>query len=174
MLAVEHVFLIDDSIERLDARGTFRDHADSARRGDGRDGGVSHLEFSFAVVNGPLEIGEHAPFLGQKGANFPGLFLHEFHDLFGHDCRRVRIIRDAELDEHIGEPHDAKPHFPVVPGHFGDFRQRVIVHFDDIVEEPDRRADGIAELKVIYFRFAVLGSDHVGKVYRSEVAGLIG
>ena len=71
-------------------------------------------------------------------------------------------------------PMTPSPTFLLFLGHCGDFGQRVIVHFDDIVKEPDRRADRIAELKVIYFGFAVLGGDHMRKVDRSEVARLVG
>ena len=77
VLAVEHVFLVDDREERLDARGAFRDHADGAGGRDGGDGRVADLEFSFAVVNGTFEIRKHAPFLGQKRAYLSGLFLDE-------------------------------------------------------------------------------------------------
>ena len=55
-----------------------------------------------------------------------------------------------------------------------DFRERVIVHIDDVVQEADRQVDRRAQGIPVDLAVGRLAGDERGKVEGSEVAGLAG
>ena len=74
-------------------------------------------------------------------------------------------------------PMTPKPDLPGGPGGLIDFRRRVLVHLDDIVEEPDSQFDDSSKsvpVDLVCGRSRREGTTKGGKVDRSETAGLAG
>ena len=105
-----------DREEGLDAAGAARDDADGAGGGDGGGGGVAHAPQAVAVVFAAGVGGEVAPLVGQGGGGLPGLRLDEGRHPLRHLHGRLGVIRDVELEEHIGEAHDPQADLPGILG----------------------------------------------------------
>ncbi len=103
-----------------------------------------------------------------------GALLDELHDRLGCFQGLFRIVRDAQLIEHIRKAHHPQPDFAVAAHHGGDFRQRIAGHVNGVVKKPDRHFDHVFEPLEIDGR-SLLGLVHkLGQVYRAQVAGLQG
>src|SRR2546425_6964926 len=113
MLAVHDVLEPDEAELRLAAARRVRDHADGAGRGHGGHVGVPH-PLATRLVAGTLPGGGHAALLGHA----PGLVVadlgDELHDLLAHLDARLRVVLDAQLEEHAGRTPPAPTDLPVV------------------------------------------------------------
>ncbi len=99
-------------------------------------GGFSFAEFWAGQFPALHPLQRHARRLGQ-----------DMHDVFRRGDRLVRIVRDPQLDQHIGEPHDAEPDLAVGPRHPPDLVDGGLAHVDDVVEKPHRRPHALRELE---------------------------
>jgi hypothetical protein len=97
-----------------------------------------------------LVVGHDPALLGQGAARLPGLVVYELHHLLGEGEALLGVVGDAELDQEVGEAHDAQPDPPVSPAHLVDLGQGVVVHLDDVVEEADRRMYRLAQVVPVY------------------------
>ena len=84
---------------------------------------------------------------GEPLALLLGLDVHELHDLAAELDAFVRVVRDAEPNERVGEAHDAKADAADALGQRVDLRQRVLVDVDDVVEEVRRERDVAARTR---------------------------
>jgi hypothetical protein len=122
------------------------------------------------VVAAAGVVGEVAPLVGQVGGGLAGFLLDEGHDLFGHGHRLLGVVGDAQLEEHIGEAHDAQADFPGLFGVLLDDFQGEAVGVDDVVQEVHRGVHQGGQGRVV--DGAV--HDHLGQVEGAQVAGLVG
>ena len=65
------------------------------------------------------------------------MLVGQFECLFG-------VVADVELEEQVGETHHAQADLPGGPGRGVDLRSRILIHFHDVVEEPDGQLDCLA------------------------------
>ena len=147
--------------------GAVGDHRDGAGGLDGGQGGISPGRI---VVDGRI-IGRKGPFLpGQLYRALFGRIPDKLHHLGGQLPPFFAAIGDAELDQHIVQPHDAHADLPGLQGHLVDLGDRKAVAVDDIVEKVGGRPGNILQPLVIDLSLA----DKIGKVDRTEVAALVG
>ncbi len=66
------------------------------------------------------------------------------HHLLGDADGLGRVVRNPEIDEQVGEAHDAEPDLAIGARHGADLRIRVVTHLDHVVEEAHARASTAA------------------------------
>ena len=64
------------------------------------------------VIDAPLERGKGTPLPGQLHRGPVRLLRYEAGDLLAHDETLFAVVRNAQLDKHIRETHDAQAYLP--------------------------------------------------------------
>ncbi len=82
----------------------------------------------------------------------------------------VGVVRKAEHEQSVVDPHDAEADLPGLLRRFLDLRYRIDVFVDDGVEEPDRHTGGVRERFLVESPPAYAG----GEVDAPEDAALVG
>src|ERR687885_1722701 len=119
-------------------------------------------------------MGHDPPLLGQSPALLPSLVVDELHHLLSEGETLLGVVGDAELDQQVGEAHDAEAYAAVPAAHLVYLRQRVVVHLDNVVEKADRGVDRLAQVVPVYVAgFAILPVEAL-QVDASEVARVVG
>ena len=147
--------------QRLDA---------GAAAGDDRDGAGGRHGGDVAVAEPPHRAGSARPWArGRRSRPGPqmlrshsgktprsrgqplrldlGLLVHELLDLAAERDALLGVVGDAELDEQVGEAHDAEPDAADALGQVGDLGQRVLVGVDHVLEEVGREVDHLAQAR---------------------------
>ena len=164
-----HPMLEGQGEDRLDARGAGRDHRDRPGGSDRRDRGVAHG--APVLVDGARPVGERPALLGEPGRLIVGLFLDEGHDLLGQVQRLRAVVGDAHDEEEVRPAHDPQADPPVGLDGGVDHGQRVRVHLDDVVEEPDGQAHHALEILPVDGPLAVVGPPgELGDVEATQIA----
>ena len=93
----------------------------------------------------PLPLREDAALARQPLALDLGLLVHELLDPPAQRHALVRVVRDAELDEEVGQAHDAEADPADALRQLGDLGQRILVGVDHVLEEVGREMDHLAQ-----------------------------
>ena len=173
--------------ERLDPRAAPGDDGDRAGGGDGGDVAVAepaHRADPLAAgtagaglvgpPDAPLPLRKDAA-LGRQSLRFDlGFFIHELLNPAAERDALIRVVRDAELDEEIGQPHDAEADSADALSQVGDLGQRILVGVDHVLEEMgsevDHRAERVPVDRPIAHEDAEIDRAEVADVVRAEGA----
>ena len=99
-----------------------------------------------------------------------GTALNLGHDPIGHGHGPVTLVGDVQQDQHVGKAHDPQSDLTGAAACLFDLPQRIVVDFDDVVQEMDGRlGQPVKFAKVDLFVF-----NHLGQVDGSQSAGFIG
>ena len=158
--------------ERFHAAGGAADDRDRAR---GRDGGAGRIAVRLAACGKRALFiqRERAALLRKRDGCRMRTLVDEAHHVVCDLNALFGIIRDTKAIKHVRKAHHAKADLARGKRHLLDLRQRVLVHFDHVVEEVDRRVHRLAEKVVIDLIFSILLPQHARKVQRTEVAAFI-
>ncbi len=139
------------------AAGDDRDRAGGCHRGDVAVPEAAHRADPLALgpaggglvgtPDAPLPLREDAPVPGQPLALDLGLVVDELLDPAAEVHALVRVVGNAELDEDVGEPHDAEPDAADALRQLGDLGQRILVGVDHVLEEVGRQVDHEAQMR---------------------------
>src|SRR5660397_271595 len=155
--------------ERLYPARTTGDDADGPGRSDGGTRCVAEpTPLLFPLTAG--EIGEHPTLLSQLLGGDLGFLIHETHDVPGELYGLIRIVGDAEGDQHVRPTHHTQTDLAIALGHPLNLRKRIAVHVYDIVQEANSGTNNPAKLLPIQLPVP----DHQLEVDGTEVAALIG
>ena len=97
----------------------------------------------------PLKFGNVPALHGQFLAHLAAFVGDELHDRFAGPDRLFGVVGNAQLEQHVGEAHDAQADLAVRPGHLADLLEGIAVHVDDVVQEVDGLPHGVPQLAVI-------------------------
>ena len=102
-----------------------------------------------AVLSGPQMLRSHsgndAPLAGQPLGLDLGLLVDELLDLPAQRDPLLGVVGNAQLDEQVGEAHDAQTDAADALRQLGDLRQRILVGVDHVLEEMGREVDHLPQ-----------------------------
>ena len=169
---VAHDVAEGDGEERFDPGGAAGDDADRPRGGDGRHRGIP--DRLALAIGASSPVGERAPLLRQAGRLIPADRGDELHHLVAQLQRRLAVVGDAELDQEVGPPHHPQADPAVGVDLLHDLVQRIRVHLDHVVQEPDREAHHALQLVPGDGSRGVIGPSELVQVDGAQVARVIG
>ena len=151
----------------FDAAGAVGDDAECSGGSDRGDGGMANGPVEFVMPARLPPIGEYAPFAGKIDTGLVGLVVDELHEGGADFDAIVGIIRYGEIEEGVGEAHDAETDFSIVFTELIDLFDLIFVDFDDVIEKVDGEVDGAAEVGEVDAgkRFEIEGGGEDGALF---------
>src|SRR5690606_35624478 len=114
-----------------------------------------------------------AAFLAELVALVEGSVADVAYHLLHHGAAFVAVVAEAELDEHVREPHEAEADAALVLDGVVDLLQGGDFGVEHVVEEAHGEAGGLLEAEGVVVRLAlVVAVDEGGEVEGAEVARL--
>ncbi len=159
---------------RLDAAGAVGDDAEAAGRRYRGPRCIPVVRTACSVVDAAFECGEHASFAGKVlGLVVSGLGQESHHPV---GCRQrfFAVIGNAELQQHVGEAHDAQADLPCAPGMLPYHRQRELIHVDDVVQESHGQPHDPGQVLEVDRCRLLRDVHHSRQIDGTEIAGLVG
>ncbi len=105
--------------------------------------------------------------------------MNEAHQFRRERDGLVRVVRNAQPDEQVGETHNAQTDLAIAHRRGLDGFQRVAVHIDHVIEKADAPLDAVPQLVPVHGRPADRGAGpfvlrHLVQVDRGQDAALVG
>ncbi len=125
------------------------------------------------VVDAALDGGESAALAGELDAGLHGVVAHELHHLRAEVLPGGGAVAHAGVVHQVAEPHDAEPDAAVALGGFLELRDggHVSVGVHHVIQEAHGELGVVAQFVPVH---AVVGSEVLGEVERTEAAVLVG
>ena len=102
-----------------------------------------------------------------------GPLLNAAHHVASRLQSLFRVIPNPQFNKQVRESHDAKADAAGLLAHLFDFRDWIVIHIDNVVQQVDGDIDGLIQAFPVDHGVAVGDVDHAGYVDRGQVARLV-
>ena len=172
---VHHIADIGQGKERLNAAGGSGDDADGAGGGNRNRGRVPHPpDLAGLIVDAALPSGKDAAPFRQFRRGLIGFLLNPPHHFRPQFQGFLGIVADAPLGQQVGKAHNAHSDAAGFLAHFRNFRDGIVVHINDIVQQMHAGADSPGQARPVHFHGVPGIAHHPGHIQGAQIAGLEG